>query len=127
MRMGTYASLNAQPLSLALAETVLQQMRSEQEHTITAARIQQVVAAYFGIKASALRSKSRQRSVTLPRHLAMFLCRELTSASLADIGRAFGSKEHTTVLHSCTKIARLEEQDERVAHILWQLRQTLGS
>jgi chromosomal replication initiator protein len=89
------------------------------------ARIQQTVAAYFGIKASALRSENRQHSVTFPRHVAMFLCQELTNASLADIGRAFGGKEHTTVRYACTKIARLEAQDEQVAHILWQLRQTL--
>ena len=93
---------------------------------MTPARIQQTVAAYFGIKASTLRSKSRQRSITLPRHLAMFLCRELTNASLAEIGRAFGGKDHTTVLHSCAKIARLEAQDEQVARILWQLRRTLA-
>jgi len=56
----------------------------------------------------------------------MFLCQELTNASLADIGRAFGSKEQTTVLRSCATIARLEAQDEQVARILWQLRQTLA-
>jgi chromosomal replication initiator protein len=126
-RLGTYASLDAQPISVALAETVLQQMLAERDRALTAPRIQQAVAEYFGVKTSEIRSKSRLRAVTFPRQVAMFLCRELTSASLPEIGRYFGGKDHTTVLHSCAKIARLEAHDEQVARMLWQLRQTLGS
>jgi chromosomal replication initiator protein len=126
-RLGTYASLNAQVINLALAETVLQQILAEQDRAMTAPRIQQAVAEYFGVKASELRSTSRLRAITFPRQVAMFLCRELTNASLPEIGRYFGGKDHTTVLHSCAKIARLEAQDEQVARMLWQLRQTLGS
>jgi chromosomal replication initiator protein len=126
-RLGTYASLNAQAISVELAETVLQQILTEQDRAITAPRIQQTVAEYFGVKVSEIRSKSRLRSITFPRQVAMFLCRELTNSSLPEIGRYFGGKDHTTVLHSCTKIAHLEEQDEHVARVLWQLRQALGS
>jgi chromosomal replication initiator protein len=126
-RLGTYASLNAQPINEALAETVLQQLLAEQDRAITGPRIQRVVAEYFGMKVSELRSKSRQRSMAFPRQVAMFLCRELTSASLPEIGRLFGGKDHTTVLHSCTKMAHLEAHDEQVARVLWHLRQTLGS
>jgi chromosomal replication initiator protein len=60
-----------------------------------------------------------------PRQVAMFLCRELTDASLPEIGRHFGGRDHSTVLHSCAKIARMEETDESVARLLWQLRRTL--
>jgi chromosomal replication initiator protein len=93
---------------------------------VTAPRIQQVVAAHFGLKTSALRSNRRVRSIVFPRQIAMFLCRELTDSSLPEIGRHFGGKDHTTVLHSCTKVTRLEENDEQVARLLWQLRQILG-
>jgi chromosomal replication initiator protein len=125
-RLGAYASLHAQDISTELTAAVLRQVLSEREHAMTAPRIQQAVAHHFGVKISDLRSKKRQRTIAFPRQVAMFLCRELTSASLPEIGRHFGGKDHTTVLHACTKITRLEETDERVARILWQLRQTLG-
>lgn len=124
-RIIAFASLNAQPLSSELAETVLQQTLAERERAITAPRIQQAVARHFGIKISEMKSKGRQRTVTFPRQVAMFLCRELTDASFPRIGQAFGGKDHTTVLHSCEKIARLEEADEHVARLLWQLRRAL--
>ncbi|HEY7492597.1 MAG TPA: chromosomal replication initiator protein DnaA [Candidatus Tectomicrobia bacterium] len=125
-RLGAYASLRAQDISTELTAAVLLQFLSERERAITAPRIQQAVAQHFGVKTSDLRSKKRQRRIAFPRQVAMFLCRELTSASLPEIGRHFGGKDHTTVLHACTKIARLEESDEHVARILWQLRQALG-
>jgi chromosomal replication initiator protein len=124
-RVATYASLHARSIDEELAETVLQQTLAEREQALTAARIQQAVAEHFGLKASELRSRRRQRTVVFPRQVAMFLCRELTEASLPEIGRHFGGRDHTTVLHSCAKIARMEEVDEAVARLLWQLRRTL--
>jgi chromosomal replication initiator protein len=124
-RIVTYASLHAQSIDAGLAEMVLQQALAEREQALTAPRIQQTVAAHFGLKMSELRSKGRQREIVFPRQVAMYLCRELTDASLPEIGRHFGGRDHTTVLHSCTKIARMEETDESVARLLWQLRRTL--
>jgi len=105
---------------------VLQQALAERQQAVTAPRIQQAVAEHFGLKASELRSKRRQQAIVFPRQVAMFLCRELTEASLPEIGRHFGGRDHTTVLHSCAKIARMEEVDESVARLLWQLRQALA-
>jgi len=124
-RIATYASLHTQSIDENLAELVLQQALAEREQAVTAPRIQQTVAAHFGLKMSELRSKRRQRTVVFPRQVAMFLCRELTDASLPEIGRHFGGRDHSTVLHSCAKIARMEETDESVARLLWQLRRTL--
>ena len=126
-RIGAYASLNAQNITEELAETVLQQLVAERAEIMTSGRIQRTVAEHFGLKTSELKSKRRLRAITFPRHVAMFLCRELTDASLPEIGRQFGGRDHTTVLHSCTKIARLEAEDEQVARTLWHLRRTLGS
>ncbi|GIX45815.1 MAG: hypothetical protein KatS3mg131_0026 [Candidatus Tectimicrobiota bacterium] len=125
-RLVTHASLHAGTITPELATTVVEQLQAERAQAITAPRIQHAVAAYFGLRAGELTSKSRQRTVTFPRQIAMFLCRELTGASLPEIGQHFGGKDHTTVLHACTKIARLEEEDARVARILQQLRHTLG-
>lgn len=124
-RIATYASLQAQSIDGALAETVLQQALAELQQAVTAPRIQQAVAEHFGLKVSELRSKKRQRDIVFPRQVAMFLCRELTDASLPEIGRHFGGRDHTTVLYACTQIARREEIDESVARLLWQLRRTL--
>jgi chromosomal replication initiator protein len=125
-RISAAASLRGQEISEVLAEEALQQILAEHDRAVTPRRIQQIVAAHFGLKISELKSNRRVRSVAFPRQIAMFLCRELTDSSFPEIGRYFGGKDHTTVLHSCTKIARLEEGDEQVARLLWQLRQTLG-
>lgn len=125
-RMSAAASLSGQDIGMELAEKTLQQIVAEWHCTLTTPRIQRVVAAHFGLKASELKSPRRTRAIAFPRQVAMFLCRELTKSSLPEIGRHFGGKDHTTVLHACGKIARLEEDDEQVARLLWQLRQALG-
>jgi len=125
-RIATYASLHTQSIDESLAEMILQQAFAEREQAVTAPRIQQTVAAHFGLKMSELRSKQRQRALVFPRQVAMYLCRELTDASLPEIGRYFGGRDHTTVLHACAKIAHMEETDESVARLLWQLRRTLA-
>lgn len=125
LRVATHASLGAETISQEVAQRVLQQTRTAQQRAMTARRIQQVVAQHFGLKVSDLRAKGRQRTLVFPRQVAMFLCRELTDASLANIARDFGGRDHSTVLHACTKIAGLEAHDEQVAHLLWHLRRTL--
>jgi chromosomal replication initiator protein len=126
-RLTAYASLyNHAEVTPEMAETVLAQFFAERAEAITASRIQSAVAERLDLKVSELRSKSRQRAVAFGRQVAMFLCRELTDASLPEIGRSFGGKDHSTVLYACTKIAALEETDEDVARLLWQLRRALG-
>jgi chromosomal replication initiator protein len=125
-RIGAYASLHARDIDEELVTTVLRELHSAREQVLTVRRVQETVAAYFGIEASALVSRSRQRSVTFPRQVAMFLCRDLLDASLQEIGRAFGGKNHTTILHAYAKMARLEKKDAETARLLWRLRRTLG-
>ncbi len=126
-RLTAYASLHNQTeVTADMAEAMLTQFFAERAQALTATRIQSAVAERLDLKVSDLRSKSRQRAVAFGRQVAMFLCRELTDASLPAIGRDFGGKDHSTVLHACTKIAGLEETDEDVARLLWQLRQALG-
>jgi chromosomal replication initiator protein len=124
-RVIAHASLHGQRVDAELTHRVLEQLAAERDRSISASRIQQTVAQHFDIEVGEMQSKGRQRAVTFPRQVAMFLCRELTDASLPEIGRDFGGKDHSTVLHSCTKIARLEETDEAIARLLWQLRRRL--
>lgn len=125
-RIGAYASLHTRDIDAKLVATVLQDLRVGREQGLTIRRVQETVAAYFGIRARDLVSRSRRRSVTFPRQLAMFLCRDVLDVSLPEIGQTFGGKNHTTVRHACAKIARLEAEDEAIARLLWQLRRALG-
>src|SRR5512139_1062166 len=82
---------------------------------ITIANIQSVTASVFNIPAIEIRSQRRTSDVVLPRHVAMYLCKEMTEHSLPKIGRLFGGKDHTTVLHAVTKIAGMIETDADLA------------
>jgi chromosomal replication initiator protein len=86
-------------------------MVREASSRITLEEIQRRVADYFQIEISVLRGAKRERSILYPRQVAMFLCRRLTEASLHEIGRAFGGRDHTTVMHAVGKIEREITQD----------------
>ena len=92
------------PITLEFAKEALRDLLALQEKLISIDNIQKKVAEYFQIRVGDLLSKSRSRSVTRPRQIAMSLTKELTSHSLPEIGDAFGGRDHTTVLHSCKKI-----------------------
>lgn len=109
------AGLDNTPLTIDLVKEALKdimpQDSEEYEELITAETIQKVIAKYFGVRLSDLRSKKRTKLLTLPRHVAMYLCRRLTNLSLIDIGRDFGKKDHTTVIHACNKIEEAMQND----------------
>ena len=96
-------------------------MVREVSSRVTVSGIQQRVADYFQIALDELRSVKRQRSILYPRQVAMYLCRRLTEASLPEIGRAFGGRDHTTVMHAVEKIEREIAQDIHKKHTVEQL------
>ncbi len=104
IRVIAYALLEEKPVSLDIAKTILKDMVKESAKTINADIIQKAVADQFNISLADLRNKRRSRNIVLPRQVAMYLSRQLTSLSLPEIGEAFGGKDHTTVLHSWKKI-----------------------
>ncbi|MCB9799844.1 MAG: chromosomal replication initiator protein DnaA [Candidatus Omnitrophica bacterium] len=106
IRVVAYCSLTNAPLSLSVAQEVLRDSLKEEEQKINIDQIQRVVADYFHLNVSDLRSKRRTKSVVLPRQLSMYLIRSLTNHSLPEIGEFFGGRDHTTVLHACQKIDR---------------------
>jgi chromosomal replication initiator protein len=103
-----------QPISLDFAKEALRDLLAVQDKLITIDNIQKTVAGYFHIRIGDLHSKSRSRSITRPRQIAMSLAKELTSHSLPEIGDAFGGRDHTTVLHACRKVKELRESDNRI-------------
>jgi len=112
VRIVAYASLTNQAITLDLAREVLKELVNG-DRTITIPRILEVVGDFYRIKEKELLSKSRHKSIVLPRQIAMYLCRTHTNASLPDIGSEFGGKDHSTVIHACTKIRELMARDEK--------------
>ncbi len=111
IRLLAYASLKGQELSLGLAQNVLRDTLAHDEHAVTIDMIQKRVADYYQLKRTDLKSRNNAKSVALPRQVAMYLCKSLTNASLPEIGRSFGGKHHSTVIHSIRKVENLRLQD----------------
>ena len=118
IRVTAFASLNKQPVDQTLAEMVLKDIISDPEgQEITTSLIMAQTADYFGITIDDLCSANRSRTMVSARHIAMYLCRELTDLSLPKIGQAFG-RDHTTVMHANKKISKLmKEKRETFNHV----------
>ncbi|HET7874730.1 MAG TPA: chromosomal replication initiator protein DnaA [Methylomirabilota bacterium] len=124
-RMIAFCSLTGREMSVDLAQEVLSDLWGEDEKIITIEHIQRKAAEFFGIKLSDMRAKSRTKAVAFPRQIAMYLARQLTHASLTEVGRAFGGKDHTTVLHAVEKIQRLLQEDPKFKKTIDTLTQTV--
>lgn len=112
VRLTAYASLKGLPVDLDLAHDVLRSIIAEEASGVSIDLIQKTVATHYRLKVADLKSKNNSRKIAVPRQVAMYLCKILTKASLPEIGREFGGKHHTTVLHSVNKIANLYESED---------------
>ncbi len=121
IRVVAYCTLTNSKINIGLAQEILKDSFKEEAQKFTIEGIQKVVADYFDMKVSDLRAKKRTVSIVRPRQIAMFLVRELTRHSLPEIGEYFGGKDHTTVLHSCNKIAAERDKDVTVRSLLDKL------
>jgi chromosomal replication initiator protein len=111
IRLIAYASLTGQDMSLPLAQEVLRHILEHDEKAVTIEMIQKFVAEYYNLKMIDLKSRNNSKSVAMPRQIAMYLCKSLTHASLPEIGRSFGGKHHSTVIHSIRKVEDLRKRD----------------
>jgi chromosomal replication initiator protein len=121
-----YSSLTGAEISLSMAQQVLKNLVDLDERRISIENIQRTVCQEFGLTLPQLKAKNNSRSVAYPRQLAMYLAKELTPASLPQIGREFGGKHHTTVLHSINKISKLRNSDRDLNRLLNKLRDSLN-
>jgi len=112
-RMVAFCALSGRDMTVDLAQEVLSDLWGEDERIITIDHIQRKVAEFFGIKLSDLRAQNRTKAIAFPRQIAMYLARQLTHASLSEVGRAFGGKDHTTVLHGVEKIQQMLQEDPK--------------
>jgi chromosomal replication initiator protein len=113
MRAASFASLSGKELTQEVVEHLLKDILQEEgRHSITIEQIQRRVAEHFDVRVADMTSKRRPASIAFPRQVAMYLARELTKASLNEIGEAFGGRDHGTVLHACKLVKRrMGEQD----------------
>ena len=111
IRLLAYASLTGRDISMSLAQEVLRDVLRHEERAVTIDSIQKFVAEYYRLKLVELKSKNNSKSVALPRQVAMYLCKTLTNASLPEIGKSFGGKHHSTVIHSLRKVEDLRKKD----------------
>ena len=109
------AKFKGRPITVDLTREALHDLLVLQEKLLSIENIQRTVAQHFKIRVSDLMSKKRTRSIVRPRQIAMALAKELTNHSLPEIGDAFGGRDHTTVLHSCKKIAELRKQNNTIS------------
>jgi chromosomal replication initiator protein len=112
VKLMAYSSVTGTPISLLMAQQVLKHLTVGQERRITIESIVKAVADKFSLQPSQLKQKTNEQRIAYPRQIAMYLAKELTSASLPEIGRAFSGKHHTTVLHSIKKIDEKRQRDQ---------------
>jgi chromosomal replication initiator protein len=121
-RVVAYASLTGRPISTEVAEEVMRDLFPQGvTRPITIEQIQGAVCELFHVSVADLRGDRRQQSLAYPRHIAMYLCRELTDVSLPKIGTKFGGRDHSTVLHGVNKITRVLKEDREAFNIVQEL------
>ena len=126
-RLIAHAGLFARPGTLAGTQEVLHDLLRAHDRRVTIEEIQKRVAEHFNIRLSDMSSARRARQVARPRQVAMFLCKQLTSRSLPEIGRKFGKRDHTTVMHGVARVTELMEADTDFAENVTLLRRMLES
>lgn len=126
-RLIAHANLFGRPITLEATQEVLHDILKSHERRVTIEEIQRKVAEHCNIRQTDMTSARRARAVARPRQIAMFLAKQLTSRSLPEIGRKFGNRDHTTVMHAISRISELIEKDSAFAEDVELLRRMLES
>src|SRR6059058_3119225 len=126
VRLIAISSLRGLPISKMLAQDAIRNIAEDSQPAgITIEQIQRTVAAHYKLRADDLKSKNNSRQIAVPRQVAMYLCKRLTKHSFPEIGREFGGKHHTTVIHSVEKIEALVSKDQNFHRVVSDLMDNL--
>jgi chromosomal replication initiator protein len=126
-RLVAHANLFGRPITLETTQEVLHDILKAHDRRVTIEEIQKRVAEHFSIRLTDMSSARRARNVARPRQVAMYLAKQLTQRSLPEIGRRFGNRDHTTVMHAVTRVGELMSRDAAFAEDVEILRKTLES
>lgn len=124
-RVIAYASLTNSPININLAEEALKDILQNKTRIITPEKIKKIVSKYFNINEDDFKSQKRSRNIAFPRQIAMYLCRELTNLSLPKIGKEFGGRDHTTVIHACEKVLEDMEKDLELKETIEEIKKNI--
>jgi chromosomal replication initiator protein len=125
VRVGAYSSLTGQTITLEMAKNVLRDLIGDKKKIVSIEDIQEAVGTKYHLKIVDLKSRRRSKTLVHPRQIAMYLCRELTDASFPEIGRQFGGKDHTTIIHACRQITKAKEADSTLQSTLEGLKEQI--
>ena len=125
IRLVAYCSLTGAEITLHTAQECLKNFIAAQTRKITIDSIQKVVAEQFGLRLAEIKAKDNSRAIVVPRQIAMYLAKNMTEASLPEIGRQFGGKHHTTVMHSVAKIEQARQTDKDLNRMVNKLTEIL--
>ncbi|VAX24784.1 Chromosomal replication initiator protein DnaA [hydrothermal vent metagenome] len=125
IRVMAYASLTGKKIDIDFAAETLKGIYDDAVKTVDIRQIQKAVCDFYGIKLSEIKSKSRSKNIALPRHVASYLCREYTNSSLPEIGRSFGGRDHTTVMHSVSRIKHEIEVNTQIYNEINEIKRTM--
>jgi chromosomal replication initiator protein len=125
VRLGAYASLTGQTITLEMAKSVLRDLIGTKKKIVSMDDIQETVGVRFHVKIADLKSRRRSKTLVHPRQIAMYLCRELTDSSYPEIGRQFGGKDHTTIIHACKQVIKAKDSDSALSATLDSLREQI--
>ena len=117
-RLRAYSSLTGQEINASMAKEVLRDLLRDRQKTITVENIQKVVANYYNIKVSDIKSPKKLKIYASPRQIAMYLCRTMTKASFPEIGTKFGGKDHSTVIHAFRQVEKKISADRDLKNVL---------
>ena len=125
VRVGAYSSLTGQTITLDMAKNVLRDLIGDKKKIVSIEDIQEAVGSKYHLKIADLKSRRRSKTLVHPRQIAMYLSRELTDASFPEIGRQFGGKDHTTIIHACRQITKAKEADSTLHTTLEGLKEQI--
>jgi chromosomal replication initiator protein len=125
IRVVAYASLAGQEVTLDLARQTLRDLIAKESPAATTESIQKLVANYYHLKVKQLKSRTNSQQVAFPRQIAMYLCKQLTPSSLQEIGRCFGGKHHSTVIHAVQKIQTMRGTDKKFDKLVTHFAESL--
>ncbi|MEW6600131.1 MAG: chromosomal replication initiator protein DnaA [Nitrospirota bacterium] len=126
IRLGAHSSLTGKVITVDMAKDILKDMIYDEEKALTIEFVQKTVCEYFGLKVQDIKAKKRTREIAFPRQVAMYLSKTLTDSSLNEIGKNFGGKDHSTVIHACKLIEERrksdEEFDKKIEYLIKKIR-----
>lgn len=125
IRLAAHTSLSGEEITMETTKKILKDMIHDEERPITVDAVQRIVCDFYNLKLADIKAKRRTKEIVLPRQVAMYLSKQTTNASLSDIGKHFGGKDHATVIYACRQVEERGTKDETLNKVIVSLLQKI--